>query len=333
MVDTYPGNLIPLIAEGAMNQLFPNNFSTNSNLINATSNANQTINRTCDAIIIDGLIIPKTVNLNNIQNFQIIIGGQIIYNLPFDIINNIFNIKDTNNNYIISIKKELLVFNSSNDHLKNNLIIPLIALQFHDVNFNLISLDHFEYKIIAKNINYQNNIRQSLATNQHYCDIYQYQEFDINNSENIITPQLVSIGLYIKLNDKLSNYKLYLNEHINNVITEELIEFYNFLSYKKEEWTIEHSNALNSSLNKYLPTELILLIESFIDKNNEYLYYIPFNLCNNITTDGTINFSRIDNVKIKLITKNNNYNGKIYIKNINRLQIRDGLCALIFAPL
>ena len=58
-----------------------------------------------------------------------------------------------------------------------------------------------------------------------------------------------------------------------------------------------------------------IFIEKFIDKNNEYLYYIPFNLCNN-TINGTINFSRIDNVKIKIETQNKKYNGRIYVKNI-----------------
>ena len=68
---THPGLLIPLIAEGVMNTLFPNNYSTNFNLINAVSNINHLITSISDAIIIDGIIIPKTVNLCNIQNIEI----------------------------------------------------------------------------------------------------------------------------------------------------------------------------------------------------------------------------------------------------------------------
>ena len=252
---TQPGALLPLIAEGAMNQIFPNNYSTNFNLINATSNVNHIINRSSDAVIIDGLIIPKTVNLNKIQNFQIIIGGHIVFILPFDIIN---NIKINNNNYIILIPKELLTFDSSNEYLKNNFIIPLVSLQFHDVQFHINSEEHFNYQIITKNIHYQYYIRQSLATNQHNIDVYGYQEFEINNNEISISPSLLSTGLYIKLNNKLSNYQLYLNNYLNNEITEEMIELYNFMIKKKEEWTNDHSLALNLSLNKYLPTELII---------------------------------------------------------------------------
>ena len=113
---THPGLLIPLIAEGVMNTLFPNNYSTNFNLINAVSNINHLITSISDAIIIDGIIIPKTVNLCNIQNIEITIGGSIIFMLPFDIINN--NIKISNNNYFISIPKELLIVDSDNNYLK-----------------------------------------------------------------------------------------------------------------------------------------------------------------------------------------------------------------------
>ena len=322
--------LYPLIIQGIQNNIFPNNFSSNFNLINTSSNVNYTINRDADAIIIDGLIIPKTVNLDKIKNIQLQIGGMIIFNLPFDIIDK-KNIKvsNNNNNYIISIPKELLVFESSNEYFKNNFIIPLVSLASHIVQFNINSDEHFDYKIITKNVYYDTNIRQSMITNPQYIDVYGYEEFQINSDMTTIHPNLISTGMYIKLNDILSNYKLYKNGMNTNEITEEIIEFYNFL-IKKDGWTDKHSLALYSSLNNYLPPEMILHIESFIDKNNTYLYYIPFNLVNN-NIEGTINFGMVDNIRVKIETCNKKYNGKFYVKNINRLQICDGMAGLKYS--
>jgi hypothetical protein len=324
-------SLIPLIANNAMNNIFPNTYSMSFNTLNATSNITHQIARNSDVIIFDGLIIPKSVNLNKIKDIQIIIGGSIIYNIPFKLIiikNN--NIKYTNNNYLINIPNELFNFDSSHNVLKNNFSIPLISLVFHTVQFNLtfINQENFNYQIITKSIFLENNIRQSLAAGQHHYDIYQYQKFHITKASNIINPSCLSTGIYIMINSKLTEYKLYLNEHLVNEISKDLIEFYSFLQYKEEKWTKQHTNTLYFSLNKYLPNELINYIENFIDKNDEYIYYIPFGIDNNI--NGTINYSRIDNVKINIKTEGNKYNGYVYFKNVNRLRIMSGMAGLSF---
>jgi len=69
--------------------------------------------------------------------------------------------------------------------------------------------------------------------------------------------------------------------------------------------------------------------------DDEYIYYIPFNSNYNsnsssINTNGSINFSRLDMVKINIITQNNKYNGKIYIKNINRLRLMNGMGDILY---
>lgn len=329
---TTQGGIIPLIANGAMNNIFPNTYSMTHTILNGVSNTSQQIQTMCDVIIFDGLIIPKSVNLNNIKDIQVIIGGGIIYNIPFELIlmkNN--NIKSTNNDYLITIPKDLCNIDSSHNMLKNNFSIPLISLAYHMVLFNLTSKnnDYFNYQIITKSIYLENNIRQSLATGEHHFDIYQYQEFPISKKSNIIRPYHVSTGIYIIINSKLTDYQLSLNNSLNSHLTKELIEFYSFLVYRKEKWTKKHSNTLYSSLNKYLPNELIDEITKFIDKENEYMYYIPFGMDNNI--NGTINFSRIDNVTINIKTEEDKYEGKFYVKNVNRLRIMSGMAALSFA--
>lgn len=325
-----PGSLIPLIAIDAMNQFFLNNYAMNHDTLNAISNIQYQILKNSDIIIFDGLIIPKTVNLNNIKHIQVIIGGNIIYNIPFELIIHHNNIKYTNNNYLITISNELLIFDSSNNLLKNNVSIPLVSLLYHNVHFQLSSnTDNFNYQIITKKLYFEDNIRHSLVLNQQEVDIYQYQEFPINTQSNIIYPDKISTGIYIKLNSKLTDYELCLNYHRQNYLSQDLIEYYSFLQYKKESWTKQHLKTLFYTLNKYLPNEIILHIESFIEKKNEYMYYIPFGIDNNI--DCTINFNRIDIVHINIKTEEDKYDGCFYVKNVNKLRIINGMAGLVFS--
>ena len=300
-----PVSLIQLIANGVMNDSFPNNYSMNLHLINAISNIPYQIEKYCDAIIFDGLIIPKInnqcFNINDIINIEIIIDETIIYNIPFDLLHNY--IKTTNDDYLITIPNELVNFNSNNEILKNKLIIPLITLKNQNVLFklNCINIEKFNYQIITKNIYYQANLRTLLETSSHEIDIYQYQEFPLTNNINIINPKLLSTGIFIKVNSKLIDYELYLDNFLSNKISKGLFEYYSLLKYKNE-----------PSIDSYV----------YIDKptKNEYLYFIPFNMIDN-NIDGTINFSHINNVRINILTEDNIYDGKIYIKNVNKIKL------------
>ena len=108
-----------------------------------------------------------------------------------------------------------------------------------------------------------------------------------------------------------------------------MFEYYSFLQYKHESWTKEHENSLLLALNKKLPVELISIIDNYIDKRYEYLYYIPFNLLNN-DYDGTISFAYGVNVKINIKTEDNKNEGKLYIKSINQLSFSNGTGRLLF---
>jgi hypothetical protein len=320
-------SLIQLVAIGAANNNFPISMSTNSDILNTQSNIPCYISRVCDVMIIDGLIIPKIINLDDINTFDIIIGGSTIYSLPFDIIIATNNIEIKNNKYFIKFPHELFNINSSNQYLKNHLLFPLVSLVFNDVLINLKTKSNFDYQIITKHIYYQTELRNQIAMGDHTLDIYGYESFDITKKSFNIYSNFISTGLYVVTNSKLTDFKLYLNNNLSQNFTEDLIDFYSFSIYKKEQWTDKHSNELFSSLNKYLPNELIYIIDSYIEKNNKYMYFIPFNTLNN-EIDGTINFSRIDAIRIDIKTEDNIYNGKIYNKHVNRLQIMHGTGSL-----
>lgn len=282
-----------------VNTTYPNNFSSQFNLINVKSNIHHKIVKQYDAIMIEGLIIPKTVNLNNIQDFKLQIQNEIEYfcTLPFDIIKH--NVKTTETNYIISIPNELLCFNSNNNVFKDKFVLPLSVLEYHDYYMVLKSTDSFDYQIITKLICYNPNLNKELTdTNYPFTiNIFQYEE-ELIESDNIKMDRFgfLSVGVYIKLDSPLLNYKLYRNNDIVNEFTEELIEFSSSLIYK----------------------------ETNSDGEVEYLYYIPFNLCNNNVTDSSIKLNH-NNYRINLTTKDNRYNGKIYCKNMNGLRIMCGM--------
>jgi hypothetical protein len=317
---------------GSASPRFPQNMSMDSNILDETSNIPFHLSRNADVMIIDGFIIPESINLNDIKTFDITYGGHLIYSIPFDIIiattNAMHNIKIKNNKYFIKFPHELFTINSSNQYLTKYLLFPLISLQYHEITINLKSIINFDYKLITKNIYYQPEIRGPLAQNSHHIDIYGYQSFDINKASVNIDTSFISTGLYVLTNSKLTDFKLYLNNMLTQEFAEDLIEFHSCLIYEKALWTKEHENVLYSSL--YLPEEIINIIEGYIEKNTKYMYFIPFNTLDN-KIDGTINFGRCSDVKVDIKTKDNIYNGKIYNKHVNRLKINSGMGSLEFS--
>ncbi len=277
-------------------------------ILDATANENLHISRQYALVIFDSVIIPKSINLDNIKDIEIMMNGRAVFRLPFDLIlDNSHNIKTIDNNYNITIPKELCNINASIDLLKNNFIIPLVRLIRSVCYFNLTTIDknNFNYQIIIKKIRVDNDtLNKIIKPYMHYIDIHEYNTF-INTKSIEFTEKSIINEIYIKLHSELIDYKLY----INNVL-------YN----DKYFWSSHHSNALHESLNNILPNELIDHIQNFfIEKNKKnnnyyYIYKIPFN---NIS---------IDNLKLSIKTIDDNYQGKIIIRNKNQLLFAGDNC-------
>lgn len=314
-------NFIPLININRMNDIFPNNYSISNDISNQITNIKYTFIRYADTFILDAFIIPTSINLSDIIDFEIFFGNNIIWKIPFDIIK-ANSTKIISDNYYIKIDNTLFIHkNDDASIIKNYYEFPL--LQFHIIDIRLNSKQNFRFQLITKNVFYQINIKNNFLYNnlELKTDIYQYQYFPIIGSSNIINPHLVSIGIYIKTDQPIIEYKLLLNNMIYIKLSKYLIEFYNNLIYKKKSWSKKHSLTLEYTLNKIFPLELIHMIEKYIEQKYEYLYYFPFGEF----IDCTVNFSKLDNVKIELLTENNMYNGSIIVKNINRLNIKNGI--------
>ncbi len=289
------GPLIELVDSNASSQPFQNNMATKSHISSNKTNTGFRIDHVADIIILDGFIIPESINLNNINVFDIYCAGYLIYSIPFDIITAISNIEIKNNQYFIKFPHELFNIDSNTQYLKKHLLFPIISVSHNDFSINLRANTDFDYKIITKNIYYKDEIRRELTQpNKYHIDIYQYESFDINKESFVINANFISTGLYVITTSKLTFFKLYLNQNVSRYLSEDLIDFYSFLIYQKE--------------------------SDNIDTKSKYVYFIPFNTLNN-ELDGVINFDRISNVQIDLTTKDNIYEGKIYNKYINRFKI------------
>ena len=321
--------LLPLVAIGEMNKTFPNNNSNTQNIIDCQSNISHSFIRSYDAVKIQGLIIPTKNNLNNITSIEINIGGNTIFSIPFDIIkaNNTMIIED---DYYITIPDEIFGNYYGDFVIKNKFLIPLICLRYHDVEFILIARDdnqfyNFNYQIMIHQIYYQSDIRKNMVQkNKSENIIYQYQSFPIVGNSNTIDPRLLMTGIYIKSLSSIIKYELLLNNILYRSIEKNMILYNRYLQSKRSLWTKKHSLTLEFSLNTILPLEIIYMIEEYVKDKYEYLYYFPIADYNHIT----INCDKVDNIKINLISENEKYDGKIYVKNLNLLVIHDGIVGI-----
>lgn len=270
------GQLISLVTN---DNIYPSNYATQIETIDIKSNSTFYFSKiNGDAIIFDGLIIPKSLNIKNIQ---IIMNNNII-TVPFNVI---YNIKITSDNIIINLSPELFFLNNDNRMLiKNKLTLPLLN---NDIGFKLNSNECFDYKIIVNYVVYDTLPRLEIKNNDLEFDIYQYQKFSIKSNIIKLSPKMISNGLFIRLNSQLIKYEFFLQDYTHTKLSKDLIDFYSFLQYSSKD---------------------------------NYLYYIPFNVLSDI--DGNINFEKIESIEINLTTNDNNYNGYIYIKNLNKLIIK-----------
>lgn len=316
IINEYPDSVYPrepLIVD-------KNKYTINTIILNARSNNFVKLQKICDAISLDELIIPTSIELANIC-LEISYGDNMIYNIPIEIIlcNNI-NIKIIADNYHINIPSDL-VFMKSNDIMliRNKFIIPIFDYDMFTLKLN--SVINFDYKIVSNYITYNIDISKNVLN----FDIYQYQQYSINNKSTKINPRYLCNGIYIKTTSPITSYELKSNKneyihHYKYCLSEDLIEYYNCLKYSRFHYDKE--TLLIELLYNIIPNELIDIIKMYLEKvYDEYIYYFPLNKINNEYNE-TVYLSTFD-ININLITKDNNYDGKIYIKNINRLSYKD----------
>lgn len=326
--------LLQLVGTGVCNTYYPLNYTMETHILNSKSNNSTSIRRNGDSIIFETLIIPSNINFEHISSFEITIGGNIVWNIPFELLLKLIPSKRIGNNYYITFDKNLFGETKQSKMLVDgNFELPLIALEHHQVEITLKSSVEFAYDIITKYVFYDTKIRLTQAQESHEFKITQYHTLHINNHETKINAGCVSPGMYIKTYSPITKYTLQLQGLTHTKLSKDLIEYYKNLISKSYVWSKKHSLTLEYSLNKFLPKDMINAIENYVisEVKWEYLYYFPVSQIGYVHDENsTINISCIE-VVVKIETEDGNYDGQIYVKGKNILRIYSGIAGVAYS--
>ena len=312
--------LIQLIAIGNNNDSFAVNYSlTPYNLLSNSDNPLNII-RNYDSISINGFVI-KSSDINNIKNFQILFGNNIVYSMPMNLLLMTSHIIYDNNNFHIIFDKKLFF----NDHPE----IIMIALQYMQLSVVLktrknISID---YDLMLLGKQYQTEQRRSYAQNKISNELYQYETFKIKtNEQTSIDSNCIATNIFVETRDPITNFRLSINGLNLYDYSTNMIIFKQCLISKRKIWTKKHSLTLKFILGKYIPVDIINEIESYCVVNDIFMYCFPISSesWRNSDRNSTINFSRIHDIKI-FIGSGNNKKCKVHIQNYNILHYVNGM--------
>jgi hypothetical protein len=326
-------SLYPLVATGIMNVTYPVKYSAQLYTIPATTNVPHSIIRSCDAMVIDGIITASWPQLRDKGSLQLAIGGSVITRFPLRLIR-ADHVRTSGDRTLIRLPADAFMVKPA-----EGLKIQILNLQYHMVEISIImpEASSIAFEFITEMQFYQTDIRREmLSTPELNIDIYQYREFPVSGPTTEFAPRLVSTGFYLCLPSPLIELELMLNNRRFLFMDASLIDFYELLVEKRELWTQGDSNRLHKHLSvSELPAEMINSVEGYLSNRYEYLYYVPFNRYKTANPDNllacTINFSHIDQVKLNLRTEHGVYDGgQIWVKNINRLVITQGMGGMKF---
>lgn len=160
--------IIPLIVTSNMNKYYPNTYSNIQTILPHKSNINCGFNNDCDLMIIQAIIIPTDIDLNNIFNIQIISNENIIFDIPFNNIKTNGRIID--DKYYITIPND--VFGQDNNpDFKNSFTIPFVAMKYSQFCMTINSTTDFTYEVLVQKIFCETEKRYELVNNSYYTKL------------------------------------------------------------------------------------------------------------------------------------------------------------------
>ena len=326
-----------------MDALYPIDFMVVDIIYGCKSNTLTNINGTSDIIMPLTIIIPNTVNLNNIIDMEIFIGRDMTWKIPFCLITGkIYDSagpKKIGEYHFININDQL--FGNLRDSRvfprEDMLGIPLVALQYRTLTLKLNSINNFNFKILCRQVSLQNSTKRKLIATQMEFYVFQYNASKLYSELHSIDMKCIFPGLYIKSADRIINYKLYINNQLYTSLSHELIEYYGCLKNTEVLWSKDHQIALTMALVNMIPIEIINIIERFARPKNtkEHLYCFPVSqymrkIKNDGTGNDTIYLTGMTDAAIEIRTENGIYDGYIYSVNLNKLRFFNGICIPLF---
>jgi hypothetical protein len=319
------GAIQALIHTGAMNKYFKNNKQTYYEMININSNIRHNINKNCDLIHIDKIIIPNNIKDFNIIDFNLefILGGSRIFSIDKTMLFALSNIDYVDDKIIINIPHNIFI----EQH------IPLFLLRYHEFRIYLRSSENFKYEILLIKSILNNEIKQPYIDRD--LSEYKIKQFELycdnNNTKSIKIYHYILSGFFIKSNSKLKDLKIMINGYLFNHYDNFMLNHLGFAKIiKKYVFDNNHKIALYKSLNNILPNELIDIIYSYAIYNTEYIYWIPneknkewydlnTNYINCSKADVVINYETENNMPIML-----------YALKLNILRIISDMGGLVY---
>jgi hypothetical protein len=224
-----------------------------------------------------------------IDYLQLNIGGSHVIKFPLDFCNKLLDFKSPDNCKIYKIPWELLKIKP----------IQLVSLQFHSVSFEIIAQHQCCAKLYVCYQYLENDERLQLASSRKDIDIKQFQNQNITIGENykiqLRFDGLIK-GIFID------------NVDINEITSFELI--------------------LQSHTRIKYDKEMLSFFTKKINNNCVYLSFDNLNF-NDTTWNSAINFSRIENISIKI---SSNITQKVILRalNLNILRIVSGMGGVVY---
>jgi len=218
-------------------------------------------------------------------------GSSLIISFPLTFCNILLNFENEVNEYLYKLPWDLLKIKQ----------IPLIALQYCDISFKLITSHQCNAKLYVKQTFLENDARRIYAETTHDIIIKQFQEQEIqlDSNQHDIRLNLAGLikGFFIdNINDiqEINNIKFLLNNNIR-------------INYNKT------------------------MIQLFTKKISDRCIYIPLDNedFNESTNNASLNCDRFDNISLR-IDSNVNQNVTIRALNVNILKVMGGMAGLVY---
>lgn len=150
-------SLLQLVATNTKNKYLPIVYASKKNYLCGESNTVTNIERICDVIILEGVIIPTNIDIHEIKKLSISItdlnNNDYVSEIPFKLIIVASSVKIIKNFYYIK-------FDDNVDTHNNKIIIPLI--RFYDISIKIETDQIFEYELIFSQINYATQFRRKI---------------------------------------------------------------------------------------------------------------------------------------------------------------------------
>ena len=226
-----------------------------------------------------------------IEFLEFFIGGTLIISFPLTFCNTLLNFENEVNEYLYKLPWDLLKIKP----------IPLVALQYSDVSFKLITSHQCNAKLYARQTFLDTDARRRISQTNQEINIKHFQEQEIQLDSNQHDIRLNLAGLI----------KGFFIDNINDIQEINNIKF------------ILH-NQTRINYNK-------TMIQLFTKKISDRCIYIPLDNddFNELNNHGSLNCDRFDIISL-IIDSNVNQNVTIRALNINILRVMSGLAGLVY---